>query len=325
MKFSETYSDENRLQCGREVHSTFSRIHTGFSGIARADAFREDASHVDASTLRSAQVEQLYYQASSGIYGAFIAASLLVLCFWNLGSHTLLLVWFACIVPIYAARQLMIFKFSRSGITGPEALDWERPFAVLTATAGLLWGVAGVLFFPSSSPVHQALLMIILAGLCSGVLIVYCTLKSVYVPFLLLGGLPVIGRLLYEQTPTLSAAGFIVAVYLSVLIVTGGRMNAAYAQFLRLRFLKNDLIGFLGHEKKRVEDLYEALKERTTQKEKATAALQENEAKYRELVEKTNDIIYSTDSSGHFTYVNPALERISGYTEKNSSGPTILN
>ncbi len=324
MNFSETNLTENLPHSGEEVYATYSRLHTGFAIVRPPETSRDDGAYVDDSVLRSAQIEQLYSHASSGIYGAFIADILIVLCFWNLASHTLLLVWFACIAPIYVFRQVLIIKFARSKIAGSEALDWERPFAFLTAAAGLFWGVAGVLFFPGTSAVHQALLMIILAGLCSGVLAVYSTLKSVYLPFLLLEGLPVISRLLYEQTPTLVTAGIIVAAYLAVLIVTGGRMNAACTQFLRVRFLKDHLIEFLGHEKKQVESLYEAMKEQTAQKDRAATALLESEAKYRDLVEKANNTIFSTDSSGNFTYVNPALERISGYAKEELIGVHYL-
>ena len=44
-------------------------------------------------------------------------------------------------------------------------------------------------------------------------------------------------------------------------------------------------------------------------------ALWESEERYRQLVESVNDIIYVTDSSGVFTYVNPAAMKIVKYPE----------
>jgi two-component system, NarL family, sensor histidine kinase UhpB len=43
------------------------------------------------------------------------------------------------------------------------------------------------------------------------------------------------------------------------------------------------------------------------------AALHASEARYRELFENANDIVFSTDLEGNFTSVNPAGERLSGY------------
>jgi two-component system sensor histidine kinase UhpB len=45
----------------------------------------------------------------------------------------------------------------------------------------------------------------------------------------------------------------------------------------------------------------------------AYAALQRSEARYRELFENANDIVFSTDLEGNFASVNPAGERLSGY------------
>lgn len=45
----------------------------------------------------------------------------------------------------------------------------------------------------------------------------------------------------------------------------------------------------------------------------AELRLQQSEARYRQLVEKAQDIIYGTDLNGFFTYVNPAASRLMGY------------
>jgi len=41
--------------------------------------------------------------------------------------------------------------------------------------------------------------------------------------------------------------------------------------------------------------------------------LRESEEKYRELVENINEIIYSVDSNGLFTYISPVVEQLGGY------------
>ncbi len=59
-----------------------------------------------------------------------------------------------------------------------------------------------------------------------------------------------------------------------------------------------------------------------TENRKAQKALQENEARYRELFENANDIIYTHDLAGNFTSLNRSGERITGYSREEA---TLMN
>lgn len=62
-----------------------------------------------------------------------------------------------------------------------------------------------------------------------------------------------------------------------------------------------------------------------TRRREAQAALRDSEQRYRELFENANDIVYTHDVQGNFTSLNPAGERITGYSRDEAMRMNIAN
>ena len=75
--------------------------------------------------------------------------------------------------------------------------------------------------------------------------------------------------------------------------------------------------------KKLNEELEKKVTERTAQLADALETLQTSEEKYREIVENTSDVVHTTDYKGNLTYINPACEKLTGYTQKELTGTNI--
>ncbi len=61
-----------------------------------------------------------------------------------------------------------------------------------------------------------------------------------------------------------------------------------------------------------------------TSQRQAEDALSESQRRYRNLVESADDIIYTTDPMGHFTYANPVALRMTGYAESEILGKRYI-
>ncbi|MEB3288845.1 MAG: PAS domain S-box protein [Leptolyngbya sp.] len=64
----------------------------------------------------------------------------------------------------------------------------------------------------------------------------------------------------------------------------------------------------------------DGLAEDITERKKALVALETSEAKYRSFIETANDIIYSINPEGYFTYLSPNLEDILGFAPEELYG-----
>ena len=69
-----------------------------------------------------------------------------------------------------------------------------------------------------------------------------------------------------------------------------------------------------------IRNITEQTHQRKQQQQRTEAILRESEAKYRTLVENTQDLLYRTDLEGRIVYVSGAVERLSGYTAAEAIG-----
>ena len=61
-----------------------------------------------------------------------------------------------------------------------------------------------------------------------------------------------------------------------------------------------------------------------TDSKHAEEALHENRALYRDLVENIDEVIFSVDLAGRFTYISPVIKRLYGYTPEEVTGRQFL-
>lgn len=95
--------------------------------------------------------------------------------------------------------------------------------------------------------------------------------------------------------------------------VTAAKVTPLQADFAPLKSEDGSVIGGIGV----VEDI--------TERKKAEKELAESERRYRQLVERANDVVFQTDRAGNFVLVNPAIVRMTGFTEEEFVGRHYLD
>jgi len=107
------------------------------------------------------------------------------------------------------------------------------------------------------------------------------------------------------------------------------------AIFIPLVYEKNS-IGFLGFESIRMQKTWpeemigflQMIGEifvNTMKRRRAEKELQRSEEKYRNLVENINDVIFSLDAQGRFTFISPVIEQVIYYQAEELMGKPLAN
>ncbi len=205
----------------------------------------------------------------------------------------------------------MVRAFFKASPVGGRALPWGRWLAVTSSLAGLLWGVGAVVLFPEGAVTHQAILLIVLAGTCSGTVVAYSPLRALFVPFALLTGLPTATMFFLYGGALGPMLGVIVVMYVGIMILTGERMHSATQEALQLRFENQDLVDSLVAEKRETESLNTSLLTEIAERRKIEQALRESEELYRELVE-LSPIAIAIHCDGIVRFANRAAAVVAG-------------
>ncbi|HET7767058.1 MAG TPA: hybrid sensor histidine kinase/response regulator [Burkholderiales bacterium] len=214
----------------------------GDSGVDAAPARRR-------AQIRTEQVRTVYLHSPTTTIGSLVAGAALVAVMWDHVSHPVLIGWLLVLCVHQAFRVRHYRAYLRAGAEGQESERWGKLYVVAAATAGVIWGSAGVLMFVPESLPHQAMLVLILFGIATvsmGSLSAFAPAFYALVPLTLL---PIIARMLIDPGPAhvyLAVPGIIV---LGVVLSFGRTVNRVIAEWQTKRLENVDLIEELREQK----------------------------------------------------------------------------
>jgi two-component system, sensor histidine kinase len=216
---------------------------------ATIEASSAAASAHRSAQIRSEQVRTVYLHSPTTTIGSLIAGAALAAVMWDQVSHALLSGWFIVLCLHQALRVYHYRSYLRAGPEGQQSERWGRLYIAAAATAGVIWGSAGVLMFVPGSLAHQAMLVLILFGIATvsmGSLSAFAPAFYVLVPLTLV---PIIARMLLESGAAriyLAIPGLIV---LGVVLSFGRTVNRIIAEWQRKRLENVDLVEELRAQK----------------------------------------------------------------------------
>jgi two-component system, sensor histidine kinase len=199
--------------------------------------------------IRGEQVRTVYLHSPTTTIGSLVAGAALVAVMWGHVSHAVLGGWLLVLCLHQALRVFHYRSYLRAGPEGQHAERWGKFYVFAAATAGVIWGSAGVLMFVPDSLAHQAMLVLILFGIATVSMGSLSAFAPAFYALVFLTLLPIIGRMLLDPGPArvyLAIPGIIV---FFVVLSFGKTVNRVMAESIKRRFENQDLIEELRAQK----------------------------------------------------------------------------
>lgn len=257
------------------------------------------------------RVTLLYEAMPAALVAGLGCAFALVFVNWNLVPHDRLLAWLAYHVILSAGRYGLARSFTATPSAPADIRHWDRLFLVGTTLAGLGWGTSALLLFPESSPAHQVFLAFVLGGVTAGAASTLAARFDAFLSFALPMLVPLILRFFTLDHDQALPMAICTMLFSLLLVYTAHRTSNTVLETLRLKY----------HNAQLVDQLAGQLQEG----EQMELLLTVKSEHHRFIMEYAQDIIYRTDRSGRFTFINPAVIRILGYHETDMLGHRALD
>ena len=133
--------------------------------------------------VSSEVLELLFKGSNKATIFTFIVAATLVSMLNSAITIKAAVIWLVIMLLAYSQKMFLVNKFHKKSADLLPLPSWLKRFNISTFLCGLAWGSASLIIFPHSNTLLQALLALVLAGICAGSLIAYAVRTSTALAF----------------------------------------------------------------------------------------------------------------------------------------------
>ena len=250
------------------------------------------------------RVAHLYRQSIPGILLTLFVGAIISVELWVPTYRDLTIMWWLITIAITAARYALYRAYMQR--TDEDEEKWLRWMAIGALAAGVNWGIAGAVFFPSHADDQQVFLAFILAGLISGGIAVFASVWWTYALYAAGIMLPFTYVLATFGNRLFAELAMLVPVFYGANIVVAYRLDRVFFSGFKAR---EDYRG-VAHEQELMNVQIEE------QLQELLNARREVEASGRKLTlfaERAPIAVLEFDANATVLEMNPAAENLFGY------------
>lgn len=184
-------------------------------------------------------LDKAYKSLKMSSLAVIINATILLFTLYDYVNTPLLLSWYLLTIAV----SLFRFYSSNLYINNPAKFTthkWKQMFYLGLISSSLLFGLTPILFFVQNSYPHQAMLIVVIAGLSAGGISSLSSLLRAVQLFLSILLFPLIVVLLMQDTFIHNSMALLIFLYLVVMLYIAKEFNANYIEILTTQSMYKD-------------------------------------------------------------------------------------
>ena len=217
---------------------------------------RNDEADLDRRVLTE-QIKTLYESMGSLLLINLVIGVSLVFAFWGLIPSGTLLGWLTALMIMLAVRAIYFYGFRQS--FEPDQLELYRRVLIYgSGSAGVLWGIAGVLFYVPDQLSYQLFILAALYSMAGGsvfTLSMYLPAFYAYVPITLI---PLAGVFFLHGDTLHYILAAVTVTFLLAIVTFNNKISKNYQVSFRLRYENLSLIEQLTEQKQEADNANKA-------------------------------------------------------------------
>ncbi len=186
-------------------------------------------------TIRANQNDHIFTRLRYSVAASLLVAVAIVAFIGEEVDPTLSLIWLGLTLAVAGYRFHSAIAYARDPHAHARWRHWHSRFQAGSFAAAFLWAVAPWLLFPESSPTHEVLLVLGIAGVGGGAIATLSYDRETLTLYLLTLMVGTVSRLLMAQTTLAFQLALLVTLYFMFLIKGGLDIGASYLEMLRLK------------------------------------------------------------------------------------------
>ena len=214
----------------------------------------------------------LFRQVPQAVLVSIVGGMALVAVFWHVHDQTELIIWFIALQLEALLRLRSARAFGLGGVSPKETDQWAIRWLWMSATAGAVWGTAGLHFYPPDSAVLQLVLVAVILAVAFGSLTLYASYTVALYVYLPLALLPLIWRMVVRHDPAYYTGAAIMLAVLAFTAFFGRNFGRTIAESVKRSFENEILVRQLLAEKRIADDARRAAEAATRSKTQFFAA-----------------------------------------------------